>query len=78
MVNQYHEMIFYFGGSGCADFIGNHHLEKLFLFNIWESTKLLSLQTYPQKLAFIDLPVNHFTVYDVLGNFLTIRNMILE
>lgn len=48
MVNQYHEMIYYFGGSVCADFIGNHHLEKLFLLNtcIWESTKLLSLQTY--------------------------------
>lgn len=45
MVNQYHEMIYYFG-SVCADFIGNHHLEKLFLLNIWESTKLLSLQTY--------------------------------
>lgn len=46
MVNQYHEMIYYFGGSVCADFIGNHHLEELFLLNIWESTKLLSLQTY--------------------------------
>lgn len=30
MVNQYHEMIYYFGGSVCADFIGNHHLENYF------------------------------------------------
>lgn len=40
MVNQYYEMIFYFGGLGCVDFIGNYYLEKLFLFNIWEFIKL--------------------------------------